>query len=118
MHDDDDILRDGQRVRVPMMLKDSSDGSDMHKHPTLHDGRGGKPGRRPGFVLADRAAIDERQAAYCEYEDSLTTAWRNDATARVHFVRRQWRADAAQRRPPGSQFDDRRGLCRVRCGTA
>jgi hypothetical protein len=75
--DDDAILHDGQRVRVLMMMKDSTDG--MHKHPALHDGRGGKPGRRPGFVLADRVADDQRQAAYSEYENRLTAAWQNDA---------------------------------------
>jgi hypothetical protein len=89
--DDDAILHDGQRVRVSMMMRDSTDGSDLHKHPTLHDGRGGKPGRRPGYALADRAGNDQRQAAYTEYEDGLTKAWRNDAAPPIQ--RREAYAD-------------------------
>ncbi len=75
--DDDDaldaegILKDGRRVRVPMMFRDATGSSDP-RHI----------GRRPGFgVLRDSQARDAVDAAYWEYEEWVRDAWRTPTGA-------------------------------------
>jgi hypothetical protein len=102
--DDDDILRarggmlpDGGRVRVPMMMRDSSfafDGStwrdvetgiSLHDHldrgrreSNLQDGSGNQySGHKPGYVLG----VDKRQAqviadAYRQMDEEESNRWR------------------------------------------
>jgi hypothetical protein len=84
--DDDPILRDGERMRVPMTMVDSWQ-REMTEHfrrprARLHDGRGNPVGQRPGFVVSDAITSEERQRihdAYEAYEDELTTAWKRGA---------------------------------------
>jgi hypothetical protein len=104
-HDDDDddrILKDGERMRVPMRMCDSLQRQVARHFGTLSDDAG--PLRitdttgsrfglhRPGFRIAtggnedawlDRAiardAVEEARAAY---EEELTNAWRNPPTSR------------------------------------
>jgi hypothetical protein len=65
------ILRDGGRVRVGLMDAQVA---------RLHDGRGGSPGHRPGFVFGDAVFNrDERERAYADYERDLTAAYKTAA---------------------------------------
>jgi hypothetical protein len=78
-HTDDDpldengLLRDGARVRVSLF-----DATSVRNHrPLLHDGRGGTPGRRPGFVFSrDAAGRGALEKAYSDYETHLCDAWK------------------------------------------
>jgi hypothetical protein len=79
-NDESHILRDGELVRVPLMMKDSWQ-RDMHERSQqrlqLHDGRGGSPGNRPGFAFGDSVLNrDERESAYAAYERDLTAAYK------------------------------------------
>jgi hypothetical protein len=58
--DDDDLLHDGQKLRV-------------------HDGTGESGFNRPGFRASDAPPSDELQRAQDAYEYDLTTAWRRGA---------------------------------------
>ena len=72
--DENGLLRDGHSVRVSLM--DAMSVRDQR--PLLHDGKGGVPGRRPGFAFnRDAYAKDELEVAYCEYEERLCDAWRH-----------------------------------------
>jgi hypothetical protein len=74
--DDDPVLRDGERMRVPMTMMDS------WQRARLHDGHGNPVGHRPGFVVSDGVTSEERQRirdAYDAYEGELTTAWKRGA---------------------------------------
>lgn len=85
-NDDDDILRDGKRMRVPMTMIDSRQ-REMTEHfrrsrARLHDGHGNPVGHRPGFVVSDAVTSEERQRirdARDAYERDLTTAWKRGA---------------------------------------
>lgn len=72
---DDDLLRDGQRLRVPMFAMDSA------HLPRVHDGTGdsGLAMHRPGFRITDALPSDELQRAREDYLQDLTTAWRRGA---------------------------------------
>lgn len=79
---DDDLLRDGQRLRVPMFAMDNA----IRRTATaplgrVHDGTGdsGFAMHRPGFRVTDAPLSDELQHAREAYERDLTTAWRRDA---------------------------------------
>ena len=79
------IVRDKRGIRVPLRLMDQalspSVRAAMRDSTTpLHDGRGNKPGHKPGFVISDAAQNDaKKQRAYAEYEKSLISAYRRDA---------------------------------------
>lgn len=48
----------------------------------LHDGRGGTPGHRPGFVMIDSVeARDQKDVARVLWLDELTNAWRKGPTS-------------------------------------
>lgn len=82
---DDDILQDGETVRVPMRLMDSLQRSvataTTHR---IHDGRGNvgdaavhRPG--PRYLTRDantHLVRDQVDLAYRDYDDQLTNAWR------------------------------------------
>ncbi len=75
----DDLLRDGQRLRVPMFAMDSAIQRSATTHlGCVHDGTGdsGLAMHRPGFRVTDAPPSDELQHAYDGYEHELTTAWR------------------------------------------
>jgi hypothetical protein len=77
----DDLLRDGQRLRVPMFAMDSALRSASAHLPRVHDGTGdsGLAIHRPGFRVTDAPLSDALQRAYDAYEHELTTAWRRGA---------------------------------------
>jgi hypothetical protein len=78
---DDDLLRDGQRLRVPMFTMDSAQCGPSPRLPRVHDGTGdaGLALRRPGFRVTDAPISDAVQRAYEDYEHDLTSAWRHGA---------------------------------------
>jgi hypothetical protein len=75
---DDDLLRDGQRLHVPMFAMDSAQCSASAHLARVHDGTGdsGLAMHRPGFRVTDAPPSDELQRARDSYERELTTAWR------------------------------------------
>jgi hypothetical protein len=78
---EDDLLRDGQRLRVPMFAMDSAQRSATAHFPRVHDGTGDSDlaMHRPGFRVTDTPPPDELQRAREAYEHRLTTSWRRDA---------------------------------------
>jgi hypothetical protein len=97
------VLKDGGRVRISMAMRDSmlredrrssgrkrkydpqgrEQGSEEWEEETddamlLHDGRGGRPGHRPGFAITSDAAVrSAKLRAYRDYDADLTSAWRH-----------------------------------------
>jgi hypothetical protein len=76
---DDDLLRDGQRLRVPMFAMDSAQRGGSPHLPRVHDGTGDSSFHRPGFRVSDAPLSDELQIAREDYLHDLTTAWRRGA---------------------------------------
>jgi hypothetical protein len=67
---DDDLLRDGQRLRVPMFAMDSAiQRGDPAHLGRVHDGTGdsGLAMHRPGFRVTDAPLSDALQRAYDAY---------------------------------------------------
>ena len=77
--DERGILKDGRTVRVSMM-----DAEAVRQRLNLHDGKGGKPGHRPGFIISDASTRDAREQAYADYEAYLTAAYKMDAGEGTH----------------------------------
>jgi hypothetical protein len=80
-------LRDGGRLRVPLMFRDSNRQiAGQRSTPTLRfaDGRTDAPvGSRPGFVIDAGGGQEIRDRAYRESVETLQNAWRgslNEAT--------------------------------------
>ena len=74
---DDQLLRDGQRLRVPMFAMDSARRDASPCLPRVHGiGDSRLAMHRPGFRVTDAPLSDELQRAYDAYEQGLTTAWR------------------------------------------
>ncbi len=76
-------LKDGGRAHVPLAMRDAMTPLQRDiatKRPRLTDGTGNYSElafSRPGFrLLADAAINDARAAAYQEYLDYITNAWR------------------------------------------
>jgi hypothetical protein len=95
------IMRDGEVVRVPMMMRDSKDAwrDEMAKtgfrrsYAKLDDAakRLGLTDHldlcRPGFrYCTDAAARDAKEAAYRAYDEEQTNAWRKSGTGSIPFV--------------------------------
>jgi hypothetical protein len=80
----DGTLRDGGRLRVPLMFRDSNrEIARRRSTPTLRfaDGRTDVPvGSRPGFVIDAGGGQEIRDRAYRESVEALQTAWRGEAT--------------------------------------
>jgi hypothetical protein len=81
--DDDDIVRDGQVVRLPMTMMDGMDPiqkavARASLRVTDGGGKGGLNLHRPGFRLSDaRQTSDAAIArAYELYDAELTSAWK------------------------------------------
>jgi hypothetical protein len=75
---DDDLLHDGQRLRVPMFAMDSATQRSESPHfARVHDGTGdsGLAMHRPGFRVTDAPLSGELQYAREAYLRDLTTAW-------------------------------------------
>jgi hypothetical protein len=79
----DGTLRDGGRLRVPLMFRDSNRQiARQRSTPTLRfaDGRTDVPvGSRPGFVIDVGGGQQIRDRAYRESVEALQIAWRGDA---------------------------------------
>jgi hypothetical protein len=76
--DENGLLRDGHRMRVPMEFRDSA----RRTTPTLRfaDGRTDAPvGSRPGFVIDAGGGQEIRDRAYRESVEALRNAWRGGA---------------------------------------
>jgi hypothetical protein len=76
---EDDLLRDGQRLRVPMFAMDSAQRGGSPHLPRVHDGTGDSGFHRPGFRVSDAPPSDELQIAREDYLHDLTTAWQRGA---------------------------------------
>jgi hypothetical protein len=90
-YDERGVLKDGQRLRIPMYAMDSMDPVQRAvAQLAITDGQGDTVGlHRPGFrIAAADAPLLARDAAYSDYERELTTAWRGNRS----------RADAAAER--------------------
>ena len=81
-HDDEDrILKDGQRLRVPMMMMDHLmplQRAVAQSSTRVTDSQGGIVGlHRPGFRIAaqDSPVHDASYAAYLAYDQDLTNRW-------------------------------------------
>lgn len=82
-HDDDDIVRDGQRLRVPLMLMDGMQRSVAREGVRITDGSGGTQGlHRPGFRIPTddtrktQQTADAYNEAFAAYERELVDAWK------------------------------------------
>ena len=75
--EDADILKDGQVGRVRFR-----DAQSVRTHAQLHDGRGGVPGRRPGYAFdANPYVKDELAIAYAERDEYLRDGWKGTKDA-------------------------------------
>ena len=83
--EDDDILKDGEHVRVPMMLCDGfqRDVAQHYARPAqITDAIGRTAGHRPGFLLTDTSTMrDAAEAARTTRNKLLADAWREQAGA-------------------------------------
>jgi hypothetical protein len=81
-YDDDDVVRDGERVRVPLTMMDQQQIADLKqrygKTSKLYDGFGNPAGHRPGFVFGDTTPADELRVAdaYEAYCERTSNAWK------------------------------------------
>jgi hypothetical protein len=79
----DGTVRDGGRVRVPMMFRDSNREIASQRPQVMlrfADGRTDIPlGSRPGFVIDAGGGQEIRDRAYRESVEELRTAWRGAA---------------------------------------
>jgi hypothetical protein len=69
----DEIVRDGQTVRVPIMLMDARQRQIADRKPSQY---GHRPGSMP-LTDAERVVKVDRQRAY---EQKITQRWRNPAS--------------------------------------
>lgn len=100
--DENGLLRDGARYRVPMQMRDARDQRTGRKHKydprgrlietseweeetddamVLHDGFGRPVGHRPGHAVPISDTMrDAKAKAYADYTRDLTNAWRDQPT--------------------------------------
>src|SRR5262249_41165424 len=102
--DDDEMVRDGESVRVPMFLMDKVQRAVATIGQRLHDGMGNPAGRKRGYALGGNA--EQRQLAAEAYDERTTrlqNAWRSPAGAaeRNEAQLEAWRRPGA--RPSLSQ---------------
>jgi hypothetical protein len=75
----DDIVKDGQHVRVPMMLCDSFQ-RDVAQHygrrAQVVDAFGLPAGQRRGYAFVDTSSDDLRISAYADAARRSSNAWR------------------------------------------
>jgi hypothetical protein len=103
--DDDDVVRDGEHVRVPLHLMDSLQRAVATEGLRLHDGMGNPAGQKSGYVFGGNAEQRQRAAdAYDERTRRLQNAWRNPAAAaeRNETQLEAWRKPGAR---PGLRQD-------------
>jgi len=90
---DDDMLKDGQTGRVPLMLRDAMTPlqravAQRSLATQLHDGHGGAVGHKPSFVYSTDASLNgAKEQAYRLYDEEVAAAykhpkgWRGDLDA-------------------------------------
>jgi hypothetical protein len=64
LDDDDEVVRDGESVRVPIFLMDEVQRTVAMDGLRLHDGMGGRVGHKSGYVFSGN--VRQRDAAYDE----------------------------------------------------
>jgi hypothetical protein len=81
--DERGILKDGHRLRVPLMMADSWQQDMVRRLPLATDASsdGGIDLNRPGFRVsaADGAARDAKERAYALYDEEIANAWRGES---------------------------------------
>lgn len=80
--DEDGILKDGVAVSIPVSLADAKMSEVYDAAQAVRDGRYNRPGWRPA-LKQDAAALDARAAAYREYEDRVTSAYKDARWAKA-----------------------------------
>ena len=83
LFDEDNCLKDGKTLHVPMMMRDSMTPLDTEyarKKLLVTDGTADPFGlHRPGYRFpVDPLVNDAREEAYRDYQDELTNAWKGD----------------------------------------
>lgn len=76
--EDDDVVRDGQTIRVSLMMMDSMDPVQCAVASNALVGDG--VGHRPGSLALTDADRERRQQLHDAYERTLTSRWRNPLT--------------------------------------
>ena len=75
-----DVVKDGARVRVPIMFMDGR--PYQAPPPRFHNGLGRAAGTGPGFVFDSHGGqFAESEKALQEYRQRLTDAWRTPGAA-------------------------------------
>lgn len=84
--DENGILKDGKRYRIPLRMMDSLQRA-VHDHAAARQAVRiiDAPLHQPGFVR-DMRAVADRQAIYDEYDASVSAAWKNPPICRNGFV--------------------------------
>ena len=103
--EDDDVVADGESVRVPVVLMDAVQRAVATDGLRLHDGTGNPAGHKRGYVFGGNAEQRQRVAeAYDERTARIQNAWR-EPPARAERNERQletWRQPGAR---PGLRQD-------------
>jgi hypothetical protein len=103
--DDDDVVQDGESIRVPVYLMDATQRAVATEGLRLHDGLGNPAGHKRGYVFGGNAEQRQRAAdAYDERTTRLQEAWRSPAGAaeRNEAQLEAWRRPGAR---PGLSQD-------------
>jgi len=100
--DDDEILRDGEILFVPMRLMDHCHDEGARNS---HINNGGR--HCPGFIRDARNG-SERQAIYDQYDNWVSSAWKNPTTDRRMPDRERQNDSARQERPSREGLQDAR----------
>jgi len=88
---DDDILRDGETLIVPMWACDDVDAHNSHINNSVR--------HCPGFVRDARNG-SERQAIYDQYDNWVSSAWKNPTTDRRTVGRPERQDDSDRQERP------------------
>jgi hypothetical protein len=110
--DEDDIVRDGETVKVRMHMMDALQRAIAVDRLRLHDGLGNPAGHKRGYVFSSNAEDRQRATdAYDERTAQLQNAWRS-AAAKVESNQAQleaWRSPGAKPGPRQKAEADRAG---------
>lgn len=68
--DKDEVIRDGQRLSVPMVMMDGKPGTQAA--PIVNADHA-----RPRFGVMTDAQVAQRMASQVKYEDKIANAWKN-----------------------------------------
>jgi hypothetical protein len=104
-YDDNDVVRDGESVRVSLHMMDGLQRAVATYGLRLHDGMGNPAGQKQGYVFGGNAEQRQRVAkAYDEWTKRLHNAWRTPGAAaeRNEMQLEAWRRPGAR---PGLRQD-------------